>query len=173
MEQNQRLAAHVAATEQAFAQQAPDYYDAVEHLRKVRIQQYALAGLDEAEQQQALMADTYNWTRALLQKGRNAAEATYELAKSYGYGPKSAPADGQQPRNADGTFAKPAVDSKVEQAKADLRKVANGQAAAKSLGDSVGASPRNGMPSPAELAAMDDDDFDKWTNSKNWKKFWN
>jgi hypothetical protein len=179
-ETQQRIAATVSQSEQEYAARTPDYYDAVEHIRQARVSQYKLAGLNEQQQTQALMADTRNWTMALLQSGKNPAEATYELARAYGYAAKpaggTAPSNGVDPapvaRNADGTFAKP-TNPKVEQAKQTLKTVERGQQAAKSLGDAPGGTASTDLPSAEELASMSDEDFDKYTSGKNWKKYWN
>jgi hypothetical protein len=178
-EQQQRIAATVSGAEQEFAAKTQDYFDAVEHLRSVRMRQYELAGLTQDEQQQALMADTRNWVLATLQKGKNPAEATYELARAYGYAAKPArdlAADSgadsaTKPRNPDGTFAPKPPDPKVEKAKETLKTVERGQQAAKSLGDSVGGTANTDLPSMSELATMSDEEFDRVTAGKNWKKF--
>ncbi len=177
-QQIQQLTMHVSSSEQEFAKKAPDYWDAVEHLRGVRMAQYELAGLTPDQQVQALYADTRNWTMALVNSGKHPAEATYELAKKYGYvaggdtGVREADNGARAPnRNEDGTFAK-AVNPKVEAAKQTLKTVERGQASSKSLGNTAGKAVDDGMPSHEELATMSDEDFDKWTSKKNWKKFW-
>jgi len=177
-QQIQQLTMHVSSSEQDFAKKTPDYWNAVDHLKSVRMAQYELAGLTPDQQMQALYADTRNWTMALVNSGKHPAEATYELAKKYGYvaggdtGVREADNGARTPnRNEDGTFAK-AVNPKVEAAKQTLKTVERGQASSKSLGNSAGKAVDDGMPSPDELAVMSDEDFDKWTSKKNWKKFW-
>ena len=183
-EMQQRVAATVGNAEQEFAKGKEDYWNAVEHIRQARLKQYALAGLDAQQQVQALHADTANWTISLLRAEKNPAEATYELAKSYGYVNGAGPAQpGNQPaptsngavdasnRNPDGTFRSP--NTKVEKAKETLRTVERGQQASKaSVGDSPGGSPDTDLPSPTELASMDDEQFDRYLGGKNWSKYW-
>lgn len=161
-EQNQRLATHVGAVENDFATKQPDYWNAVEHIRKIRTTQYVLAGLDEAQQAHALNADTNAWIMALLHSGKNPAEATFELAKAYGYSVKA------EPGSTEGNVVK--FNPKVEEAKEKIKTVERGQQASKSLGEGVGGSPptKRGV---EDLALMDDDEFDK-LSQKDWKKFW-
>jgi DNA repair exonuclease SbcCD ATPase subunit len=185
--QLEQIRNYVVTAEQDFAAKTPDYWDAMNHIRQARFAQYRLAGLNEQQQAQALAQDTYAWTRSLLQSGKNPAEATYELARAYGYsgsasGPAASTAAAQgsqepaggavQPRNSDGTFAKP-QNPKVEKAKETLKTVERGQQAAKSLGDSPGGSASTEIPDLSELASMSDEEFDRLTSGKNWKKYWN
>lgn len=170
---------HVGRSEQEFVKTTADYYDAVNHLREVRMAQYELAGLPPDQQMEALAADTKSWAMALMRSNKNPAEATYELAKKYGYvtGGNTAlrPTDNgdarapDQTRNADGTFAK-TPNPKAEVAKQTLKTVQRGQAASKTISGPGEAD--DGVPSPEELATMDEESFDKWTSGKNWKKYW-
>lgn len=176
--QTQQMAAFVSQTEQEFSAKTPDYWNAIEHIRQARLSQYQLAGLNAQQQVQALYADTRNWTMALLQSGKNPAEATYELARAYGYsGAAAAPVAGEAPapaRNPDGTFAPvKQANPKVEKAKETLKTVERGQQAAKSLGDSPGGTASTEIPDLTELASMSDEEFDRLTSGKNWKKYWN
>ena len=183
-QQEAQLAMWANSAEQEFGTKQADYLNAVDHLRAARMKQYELAGLPPEQHALALRADTRNWLLALAQSGRDPAEATYELARAYGYS-GAAPADPNPVANGAGTapekprdpntgqFLSKPPDPRVERKKEALKTVARGQEAAKSLGDAPGASPDNGLPDPDELMKMSDEDFDKWTSGKNWKKFWN
>lgn len=148
-EQRQQLAqlstvaqAHV----QTFAQQNPDYFDALQHVRAMRAAQYRAIGLSEEQMIAQIGQDELAFASAALQNRRNIAESLYEFAKASGYAPKAAE-------------RKPSETLAAE---------AKGVAAARSLGTGGGAS--KGAPSLEALAAMSDEEFVEATKGDNWRR---
>jgi DNA repair exonuclease SbcCD ATPase subunit len=76
--------AKVTSQEQQFAQQATDYYDAVQHLREARAQEYTAAGYAPEQVQAIITQEAHSVAANALRNGRNPAEAFYELAKLRG-----------------------------------------------------------------------------------------
>jgi len=69
-----------------FVQQNPDYHDAINHLRTVRMQDYQGMGItDQGQIQNALTQDAVFVINAALQAERNPAQALYDMAKRYGF----------------------------------------------------------------------------------------
>lgn len=80
----------VEAQERAFAAEHPDFQDALNHLQKVEME-VAKDFFDTPEEAQAYVAQKLQG--AILtsaQKGKNAAEMMYNMAKKYGYSNKKA-----------------------------------------------------------------------------------
>lgn len=131
---------------QAFAQQTPDYFDALQHVRSMRMAQYRAMGLSDEQIVAQMNQDELALASTALQNRRNVAESLYEFAKASGYTPKAAE-------------RKPSETLAAE---------ARGVAAAKSLGTGGGAS--KGAPSLEALAAMSDEEFVEATKGDNWRR---
>lgn len=131
---------------QTFAQQNPDYFDALQHVRAMRAAQYRAIGLSEEQMIAQIGQDELAFASAALQNRRNIAESLYEFAKASGYAPKAAE-------------RKPSETLAAE---------AKGVAAARSLGTGGGAS--KGAPSLEALAAMSDEEFVEATKGDNWRR---
>lgn len=102
---------NLANQEQQFASQAPDYWDAANHLRETRMSQLAMLypsteqgdavarqnGFQSAEimRQAHLDQEIQMYASQAMAVGRNPAEVFYELAKSAGYAKAAAPAQQQ------------------------------------------------------------------------------
>lgn len=137
------------ADEAAFAQEAPDYYDAVNHLRETWTKQFQAAGFDPMTTAHMIQNQIIQVSHLAAQRGITPPQAFYQAAKATGF---------QQQKQA--APANPA---------ANLQRVSNGQRAAAGLGPSGG---DGGEMTLAKLAALDDDEFDKVTAGDNWRKLW-
>lgn len=131
---------------QAFAQQNPDYFNALQHVRTMRAGQYRALGLSEQQIVAQLSQDEVAFAATAVQNQRNIAESIYEFAKASGYAPKA-------------TERKPSEMLAAE---------ARGVAAAKSLGTGGGGS--TGTPSLEALATMSDAEFAEATKGDNWRR---
>ena len=92
-QQVQQFLGAVAAVESEYVKQAPDYYDALAHIRAARVEQlnelFPTATREQIQNQ--LRVEELQAAHALMQQGRNPSEAVYRMAqKVYGYRPKSA-----------------------------------------------------------------------------------
>lgn len=132
------------ATEQAFSQDHPDYNDAASYLRNSRLREYKVLGWSEPQAQQALINETIQIGMYAESQGKNPAEVFYTLARDRGYQPKS-----------------------PEQSASTLEKLKKNVERTSTLGPG---GKSNAAPSLADIAAMDDDEFDKAT--ENWAKLW-
>lgn len=131
--------------EQSFAQErAPDYYDAVSYLRETRMKEYETLGWDPASAKQMIDREAIQIGMDAERRGVSAAERFYQLAKLRGF-------QGKQPQQ-------------------DLRRTAENMQRARSLGPS--GKPSSRKLTLAEIAQLDDDEFDKLTAGKKWKKLW-
>lgn len=131
---------------QTFAQQNPDYFDALQHVRTMRAAQYRAMGLSDEQVIAQINHDELLFANTAVQNRRNIAESLYEFAKASGYAPKAAE-------------RKPSETLAAE---------AKGVAAAKSLGTGGGVS--RGAPSLEALAAMSDAEFIEATKGENWRR---
>jgi len=98
-----RFLQHVGAIEADYVKQAPDYYDALGHVRQARMTQLTEMFPQATPEQitQQIRTEELQAAAALLQQGRNPSEVVYQMAKKvYGYAPKPTAAP---------TLARPAV----------------------------------------------------------------
>jgi hypothetical protein len=135
-----------------FEKTAPDYRKAYDFLLNSRAADLKAIGYDTPEKlHNALNADEYALAQAAKSQGKSAAAMVYELAKARGYKLAAVPKAGE-----------PDPDVKPGTAADRLDKIAEGQAAHKSLGDLGGEAPGGAM-TAAELIAMPMDEFEAWT----------
>lgn len=90
--EQQQFLATVARVESEFVGHTPDYYEALAHVRQVRIAQLAELYPQATQEQigQQIVAEEVQVARSLMAQGRNPSETLYRLAKTYGYAPKAA-----------------------------------------------------------------------------------
>ncbi len=139
----------VKSHENQFLRVNPDYYDALNHVRQSRLDEYQYFGMGPGEAQQRVAQEEMMIAQAALREGVNPAQRVYEAAIKRGYTKKQA-------------------EKTVEKA---LETVAKGQEAAKSLAATPGGSKSN--IDIAALAKMDEDEFEAFvTDQKKWKKVW-
>jgi hypothetical protein len=148
--------AQVTSQEQQFAQSQADYYDAVQHLREARAQEYAAAGYDPQQVQTIITQEAHSVAANALRNGRNPAQAFYELAKLRGWSTAQASAAAPEP---------PPVSEEVQR----LETVRRGVEANQTLGT---AGETGGRLTLAQLSEMDDDEFMAATDGDNWRKLW-
>lgn len=129
------------AEERQFAQQAPDYFDAVNHLKNERIRLWTETGLTADEAQQRVLHEAWGIVEDAQRRGAPAAKVFYELARQSGFSGKNV----------------------VEQ----VARAAQNQKRSQSLG-TRGSTPK--PTSLAELASMSEDEFAKATEGDNWYK---
>lgn len=143
-----QLASAVTAQETEFRAKAPDYNDAVTHLRNQRSAELSVLGYSPVDVQNIIGQEAMQIAQRALQTGKNPGEIVYNLALQRGY--KKA------------ETAKPAADpAKV------LDTIAKGQNAAQSIAASPGSPPaKTGLEAILE---MDDAEFAK-VSDKDWKK---
>jgi DNA repair exonuclease SbcCD ATPase subunit len=87
--QIQQLQSMAGAAEENFAKTTPDYWEALEHMRTVRVQQLKLMFPDatDAQVQQHIRGEEFQAAATCLQRNVNPAEYAYSYAKSVGYQP--------------------------------------------------------------------------------------
>lgn len=158
----QTMVSSVNASEAQFARENPDYYEAVEHLKHGRLQEYAVMYPDghaatetmavnngfrtAAEMREAmLMQDVQHIGSMAMQQGMKPAEMAYNLSKQRGYTPRQA---------APAALAAPAAPAARPQA-SRIDTIRQGQQAASSLSTGPTGSPtESAWPSHSELARM-------------------
>lgn len=90
--QVQQLMSAIGVAERAFAKEAPDYYDALNHVRDARRRELSLmfpeAKPEQVEQQ--IQQEEVQAAAIALNTRRDPAKVAYELAKARGYAPKKA-----------------------------------------------------------------------------------
>jgi hypothetical protein len=79
----------VDRSEKAFAQQAPDYWDAVQHLKSHRQQQLLAQGASEQQAAQVIQQDAVAVAAEAGRLGLSPAEYAYRIAIGTGYAPKA------------------------------------------------------------------------------------
>ena len=89
-EQVAQLTNVVTSVEQAFAQKAPDYYEAVNHLRTTRAAELEALGLDPDSASQRVHQELVQHAYMAAQQGLNPAEQAYRIALARGYQSKPA-----------------------------------------------------------------------------------
>ncbi len=73
----------------AYEKTVPDFKDAYEHIRNIRMEDLRAIGVPEAEIPKVLLQDELNISQNAIQRGRNPAEEMYNMAKRYGYAAKA------------------------------------------------------------------------------------
>jgi hypothetical protein len=81
------------AAEAAFVKETPDYYDALGHVREVRVNQLKLLapGITDDQIVAQIRQEEFGMAQQLARAGRNPIQTVYELARAYGYQKKAAP----------------------------------------------------------------------------------
>lgn len=140
------LTNHIQQQEAAFVQQAPDYQEAVAHLRNQMAAEIAADGADPetAAEEATKRIKLFAYQKA--QQGMNPAQAAYAIAKARGYAPKAA-----QPAQPTG-----------EQVIKSQQKIST---ASKTLGG--GGAPAGKLTLEA-LATMSDEEFAEATKGNKW-----
>lgn len=75
----------LSVNDQKFAADHPDYYQALDHLRNIHMQNAMLFGATEAEARVQIGQAELQGAIQLLSAGKDPAEAYYEMAKRFGY----------------------------------------------------------------------------------------
>lgn len=156
--QFQQFVGQVRELRDAFIKTTPDFMDAYQHIRGVRLNDLRDAGIPENMLPAALLQDEIAVAQAAISVGKNPAQALYDMAKRHGYaGRPGTPA-------AAGTSGTNPV---LAAAQAKLAQVQAGQAAAVSV-------PR-GAPevvlTPEALKNASNDDINKIVQSDDlWNK---
>lgn len=132
-------------SESMYQKERPDYQDAVKYLYDQRMAEYKTMGYNDQLAFQLTQKDAWQIAQDAMERGQNGPEIFYNLAKGRGYAVKKA-----EP-------------SEVEKLKEVAEKIETSQG----LGSS-GDSP--GELSLADLASLDDDEFDKFTSGDSWRK---
>jgi hypothetical protein len=147
-----------------FASKAPDFFDAYEHLKRVRHAEMAAAGVPPHMIGRVFQDTELRLAADALRQGVNPAERLYGIAKALGYAPKAAeqPTSSATPSPAAAAAAGPAPQKALET-------IAAGQAAAASLAAAGGSAPPT--LTLDSLLAMDEDEFAAVaTDPKKWRK---
>ena len=131
-----RLASWGASQAQEYRKENPDFDDAYQHIRTVRAAELQEMGFAGEELLHALWQDEMTIFERAQRSGKNPAEIAFNMAKATGWQKKQ--------------IEKPAAE-KIE----TLQK---GTQAAKSLGSGGG---QSGLPTPEQIAAMGDDEFEE------------
>lgn len=92
-QENAQLANFTQYHEAEFIKSNPDYYDAVNHLRSVRVNELNMLGYAPEIVQRVIMDETDAIIRSAAQASKSPAEIAYSIAKQRGYAPKAAKAD--------------------------------------------------------------------------------
>lgn len=131
--------------ERAFTEEAaPDYYEAVAHLRESRMKEYQALGWDPASAKTMIDREAIQIGIDADRRGVSAPERFYELAKLRGWAQRQ-PAPG-------------------------LQRTAENMKRSTSLGPS--GKPTSRKMTLAEIAQLDDEEFDRLTAGKKWRKLW-
>lgn len=89
--QLQQLIGSLQTAEAQFVKETPDYYDALQHVRNVRVFQLKEFNpeITEAEIAQVIRSEELGLAAQLMQAGRNPSQVVYKLAQQYGYQKKT------------------------------------------------------------------------------------
>lgn len=93
--QQQQLQAFVSEVQgltTQFMQKVPDYAQAYNYLRGIRMQDMKDMGLNDASAKEALLREELSVAATAMGQGRVPAQMIYEIAKRYGYRAQAAPA---------------------------------------------------------------------------------
>lgn len=142
---------------QEFAKSAPDFNDAYQHLRHARANQLVDSGqvTTAAELNAVLMQEEAAIIRQCAQWGVNPAQFIYNMSMGAGYSRPEAPKAAPEPAPA------PSVEEKVKMAAEGHERAASS------------AKTPAGQGGPIDwraIANLDDEEFDKATSGKNWRK---
>lgn len=137
----------VTQAEAEFAQEAPDYLEAVKYFKSVRAQQLNALGYDQAQVAEIMGHEALTIADTALRNGRSPAEAAYKMAEAAGW---------KKPE--------PKKEPELAQKMETLQK---GTKAAQSLGS--GGTPVGKLTVDA-VASMADDEFDDFMKSGGWSK---
>ena len=144
----QRVSSAYQSDARRFAQQAPDFPAAYQHLLSQRVAELQAQGYQEAAIADQLRREEFGIASAALQAGRSPAEQVYALAKARGYVPAT-----QRPADAAPAAA---PDPALQEARSK---------AAKGISDG-GAAPKTGAKSLEEISRLSgaafDSAFEKW-----------
>lgn len=142
VQRRQQFEQVVLNTEQQFAQEQPDYFEAVTWAKSKKLAEYQAVGLTESQATDRIMREVNELAWDALQRGESPAVVGYRLAQAIGYQPKQANA----------------------QQKLDMQRQGR---AASTPGSSSGG---GGKLSLDALAKMSGSDFLENTSGDKWKK---
>jgi chitodextrinase len=150
-EQQRQIAAlqnHVSQQEARYVKEAPDYFEALDHVRRTSMAGIKALGYDDQTAAALAQQEFVKFAHRVASQGGDVAEHVYQTALANGYQPKQAGASEQD---------------KI----ASLKK---GTAAAKSLGSGGGVTNKLSL---AALAEMPADEFAKTIgDDEAWRKLW-
>lgn len=159
-----------AADAQAFAKETPDFWDAYNHAVTVRRAMWEDAGITDPNEVNALLEqEEAAIVNRAMASGKSGPEALYSIAKRFGYIAKAPMAPGPSPEQAAAQAAAERTAKATETAAAQLRMLAEGQKHEKSLANAPSAGDVD--PSAEELLKLSDEEFEKMTRGKKWKKY--
>lgn len=136
--------------EAGFSETHSDYSEVVAQLRDSRIAEYEAVGWGKEEAKAEVIKETFNLGRDAESRGISQAERFYNLAKGRGF------RGGNGAASVEGAARAP-----------NLARISSNMSKAKSLGPS-GSSPR--PTTLADLADMNNDEFDAATEGDNWSR---
>lgn len=89
--QLQQLIGTLQQAEAQFVKETPDYYDALQHVRNVRVFQLKEFNpeMTEADIAHVIRSEELGLAHQLMQAGRNPSQVVYKLAQQYGYQKKA------------------------------------------------------------------------------------
>lgn len=131
---------HSKAQEIEFAKETPDYNEAGNFLRNLRMNQLKAVGYDQERAHRMVAQETLNLANQMIANNKNVASSIYELAKQSGYQRKAAEA--------------PVVDK--------LDRIEAGQRANVSLTNGNGVQQKTGQLDAKAILAMPDDKFEQF-----------
>mgnify|MGYP001822743319 CR=1 FL=1 len=88
-QQMQQINNRLGTFDTEFAKQSPDYYDALEHVRAINIENIKSMGADEQQAATQAAQAMFMAQAQAMHKGINPAEYMYNMAKRFGYAPKA------------------------------------------------------------------------------------
>lgn len=139
------FAEKVSAAKVEFMKNTPDYADAYEHVRNIRIHDLRDLGVPDNEISAIIRNEEIGLATTAMNAGKNPAEVLYSIAKRYGYAPKKTITEG--------------ADKKIES-------IAEGMKAARTIA--------TGKPATdvtlESIAQLDDDAFTRLVEDDNWWK---
>ena len=168
-----QLASAAGAAEQQFRSENPDYEDAANYVKDLRSKQLeALGYSDPGQREQAIRMEALDLAYRAMNAGQNPAAFVYNYAKISGWQGKPASASStpaaQPVAVATAAPVAPAPVPAAQGGAQKLARVVEGQKANASLSSAAGSAPTE--TSVESLLKMSDEDFEKATQGKNWKK---
>lgn len=88
-QQFEQFTSSVREIKVAYEKTVPDFKDAYEHIRNIRMEDLRAIGVPETEIPKVLLQDELNISQNAIQHGKNPAEEMYNMAKRYGYAAKA------------------------------------------------------------------------------------